>query len=184
MSRAFVKEDDAGEPPIIPPRAALPPGTPNYVTPQGLAQLRAELTALEAERTLTEANREDEANRTRQLTILNSQLSALTSRIATAKVVDPGNQPGDEVRFGATVTLRTRNGGKPGQERRFTIVGVDEASIAAGKIAFVAPIARAVLGARLGQTITLRLGRTEETVEVVSINYESLPEPPESSTLD
>lgn len=178
MSRAFVKEDDAGEPPIIPPRPALPPGTPNYVTPIGLAQLRAELTALEAERARTEANREDEANRTRQLTILNSQLNALNSRIATAKVVDPSNQPNNEVRFGATVTLRPRSGG---QERRFTIVGVDEASIAAGKIAFIAPIARAVLGAQLGQIITLRLGRTEE-VEVIAIKYESLPAQPEGYT--
>lgn len=55
MSRAFVKEDNAGELPIIPPRAALPPGATNYVTPQGLEQLRAELIALEAERTKVEA---------------------------------------------------------------------------------------------------------------------------------
>ena len=173
MSRAFVKEDNAGEPPIIPPRAALPPGTPKYVTPQGLAQLRAELTNLEAERTRTEANREDEGNRTRQLTILNSRLSALTNRLASAKVVDPRNQPPDEVRFGATVSLRTRKGGKPGQERHFTLVGVDEASVADGKVAFIAPIARTVLGARLGETLTLRLGRTEEEVEVIAIAYES-----------
>jgi transcription elongation factor GreB len=179
MSRAFVKEDDAGEPPIIPPRAALPPDTPNYVTPQGLAQLRAELTELEAERTQTEANREDEGNRTRQLTILNGRLTALTSRLASAKVVEPRNQPTDEVRFGATVTLRTRSGGKPGEVRRFTIVGVDEASVAEGKIAFVAPIARAVLGTRLGQTTTLRLGRTEEIVEVAAITYEGSPDQPE-----
>ncbi|MGV3587001.1 MAG: GreA/GreB family elongation factor [Adhaeribacter sp.] len=171
MSRAFVKEDDAGEPPIIPPRAALPPGTPNYVTPQGLAQLRAELTELETVRTRTEANREDEANRTRQLTILNGQLSGLTSRLASAKVVDPRSQPTTEVRFGATVTLRTRNNSK-NQDRRFTIVGVDEASVADGKVAFVAPIARAVLGAKLGQTVTLRLGRIEEIAEVVNITYE------------
>jgi transcription elongation factor GreB len=171
MSRAFVKEDDAGQPPIIPPRAALPPGVPNYVTPKGLALLRAELTELEAERAQAEANREDEANRTRQLLILNGQLSALTQRIATAKVVDIQNQPADEVRFGATVTLRTRSGGKTGFERRFTIVGVDEASVAEGRVAFVAPIARAVTGAKAGETVTLRLGRTEEVVEVVKISY-------------
>ena len=62
------------------------------------------------------------------------------------------------MRFGATVTLRTVRGGKPGLARTFTIVGVDEADVAAGKVAFVAPIARAVLGARLGGTATLRLG--------------------------
>jgi transcription elongation factor GreB len=172
MSRAFVKEDDAGEPPIIPPRAALPPGTPNYVTPQGLEKLRAELAELEAERSQVESNRENEADRTRQLTVINGKLSALTSRLASAKVVEPLNQPADEVRFGATVTLRTRSGGKPGTTRRFTIVGVDEASVEEGLIAFVAPIARAVTGARLGDVVKLRMGRVEEEVEVVEIRYE------------
>src|SRR5687768_6192130 len=171
MSRAFVKEDDAGEPPIIPPRAALPAGTPNYVTPRGLALLREELAVLEAERIRVETNRDDEADRTRQLTILNGRLSALTARLASAKVIDPRGQRADEVRFGATVTLRTCSGGTPGQERRFTIVGVDEAAVEAGRVAFVAPLARAISGARLGQTVKLRLGRNEEEAEVVAISY-------------
>jgi transcription elongation factor GreB len=172
MSRAFVKEDDAGLPPIIPPRAALPPGVANYVTPRGLALLREELTELEAERTLAEANREDEANRTRQLLILNSRIKDLNQRIASAKVVEVHNQPANEVRFGATVTLLTRSGGKSGFKRRFTIVGVDEASVADGRVGFVAPIAHAVTGAKPGEKVTLRLGRTEEVVEVISISYE------------
>ncbi len=171
MSRAFVKEDDAGQPPIIPPRASLPPGTPNYVTPRGLELLRAELAELEAARTKAEANREDEADRTRQLTIFNGRISALNARLATAKVVDPQNQPADEVRFGATVVLKTLSGGKPGTVRTFTIVGVDEASIAEGRVAFVAPIARAVTGLRVGQTATLQMGRTHEVVEVTEISY-------------
>lgn len=171
MSRAFTKEDDSLEAPIIPPRPALPPGTPNYVTPQGLEQLRTELATLEAQRTQVEANRENEADRTRQLTVLNAQLGALNQRIATAKLVDPAMQPANEVRFGATVTLHTRSGGKLGQERRFTIVGVDEASVAEGKVAFVAPIARAVVGARMGASVTLRLGPKEEVVEVTAIAY-------------
>lgn len=178
MSRAFVKEDDAGEPPIIPPRAALPAGVPNYVTPRGLALLREELAALEAERSQAEANRDNEADRTRLLTILNGRLSALTARLASAKVVDPRSQPSDEVRFGATVTLRTRNG----HERRFTIVGVDEAAVETGHVAFVAPIARAVSGALLGQPVTLRLGRNEEVAEVVAISYdEAQPVRPENT---
>ncbi len=56
MSRGFTKEDDAQTPPLIPARAALPPGLLNYVTPAGLAQLRAELTQLEAERAAAGAN--------------------------------------------------------------------------------------------------------------------------------
>ena len=171
MSRAFVKEDDAGQAPIIPSRPALPPGTPNYVTPQGLEQLRTELAELEAERSQAEANREDEADRTRRLTILNAQISALTERLSSAKLVDPRSQPADEVRFGATVTLKTIQGLQPGLERIFTIVGIDEASVAEGRIAFVAPIARAVTGKRIGQIATLRLGRQEEQVAVTAISY-------------
>ena len=171
MSRGFVKEDDAQTPPIIPPRAALPPGTPNYVTPAGLAQLRAELTALEAERAQAEANHDNDTDRTHRLSLYNGRLALLTERLGSAKLVDPAGQPAREVRFGATVTLRTVAGGKVGFERMFTIVGVDEADVALGKVAFVAPIARAVQGLKLGKTATLQLGPTPEVVEVVRIEY-------------
>ncbi|KAA9332153.1 transcription elongation factor GreAB [Hymenobacter busanensis] len=172
MSRGFVKEDDAQQPPIVPPRAALPPNTPNYVTPRGLELLREELTTLEAERAQAEANRDNDADRTRLLSVFNGRISALNARLASAKLVEPRTQPADEVRFGATVTLRTRSGGKAGFERTFTIVGVDEASVAEGKVAFVAPVARAVQGARLGQQVTLQLGPKAEVVEVVAIGYD------------
>ena len=107
MSRAFAKEDDTGQPPIIPPRAALPPGTPNYVTPRGLELLRNELTELETELSRATTNRDDDAERSRQLSILNGRIAMLTERLGSAKLVDPRNQPADEVRFGATVTLKT-----------------------------------------------------------------------------
>ncbi|MBC6697578.1 GreA/GreB family elongation factor [Hymenobacter puniceus] len=173
MSRAFTKEDDSLEAPIVPPRAPLPPGSANYVTPRGLALLRDELAALEAARTRAEANRENEADRTRLLTFYNAQLTALNARLGSARLINPQTQPPLEVRFGATVTLRTRSGRQPGAERRFTIVGVDEADVAAGRLAFVAPIARAVQGAKLGQVLTLRLGPQEETVEVTAISYDN-----------
>ena len=177
MSRAFIKEDLAESAPIIPPRAALPPGTPNYVTPRGLSLLRAELAELQGQRAQVEANHSDEADRTRQLTVLNGRLKALTERIGTAKVVDPRDQPTDQVRFGATVTLQTRSGQGSGR-RQFTIVGVDEASVAEGRVAFVAPIARALQGARRGQTVSLPVGRGVETVEVVDIAYPRTETPP------
>ncbi len=171
MSRGFVKEDDAQTPPIIPPRAALPPGTPNYVTPTGLEQLRTELAALEAARARAEANHDNDTDRTHQLSLYNGRLALLTERLGSARVVDPAGQPPREVRFGATVTLRTTAGGRVGFERTLTIVGVDEADVALGKVAFVAPIARAVQGAQLGQAVPLRLGPQQETVEVVRISY-------------
>src|SRR5690606_1876965 len=97
----------------------------------------------------------------------------LDARLASAKVVDPRSQPHDEVRFGATVTLRTLQGERPGEERRLTLVGVDEASAAEGRVAFTAPIARAVLGKRVGDTAALRTAHGEEQLEVVAINYET-----------
>ena len=172
MSRAFLKDDSNGERPIIPPRAALPPNTPNYVTPRGLEKLREELTEMEAERTRIEANRDDAATRTWQLTIINGRLSELTGRIASAKLVNAKDQPQHEVRFGATVTLKTISGGKPGFKRTFTIVGVDEANVAEGKIAFIAPIAKAIQGAKKGEKLTLQLGPKAEIVEVEKIAYE------------
>lgn len=172
MSRAFTKEDDVQAAPIVPPRAALPVGTPNYVTPQGLVQLRAERTALEAEHAAAEANHDNDTDRTHRLSLLNGRLALLAERITSAKVVDPRTQPAKEVRFGATVRLRTVSGGKLGFERNFTIVGVDEADVAAGKVGFVAPIARALIGVKLGKTAALPLGAPPEVVEVVSIDYQ------------
>ena len=171
MSRGFVKEDDAQTPPIVPPRAALPPTSPNYVTPSGLEQLRAELAELDAERAQAEADRDNDTDRTHRLSLLNGRLALLAERIASARVVDPSTQPPGEVRFGATVALCTVSGGKPGFERKFTIVGVDEASVAAGKVGFVAPIARAIIGAKLGEQVSLQLGPKSETVEVTQISY-------------
>lgn len=172
MSRAFAKEDDTGQPPIVAPRAALPPGTPNYVTPRGLELLRTELEALETELSAVTTNRDDEAERSRRLSILNAQLAMLTERLASAKLVEPKNQPPNEVRFGATVTLKTLSGGKPGTSRTLTLVGVDEANIAEGKIAFVAPLARSLQGAKPGQKITLQLGPNKEEVEITQLRYE------------
>ncbi|HYE79745.1 MAG TPA: GreA/GreB family elongation factor [bacterium] len=170
MSRGFVKEDDALPPPLIPPRAPLPAGVPNYVTPPGLALLRAELTDLEAERARLDATpTSDQAARTQQLLFVNGRISALTSRLSSARVVATPNPPPDEVRFGATVTLQPVN--SPGPERRFTIVGVDEADASEGLVAFVAPIARAVIGKKVGQTTTLRSADGEELLRIASITY-------------
>ena len=100
MSKAFTK-DEAWEEPIIPPRAPVPAGVTNYVTPRGLGLLRTELAALEADRHGLEAERSDGDEYRRQLAILAARMSDLTARIASAVVVDPRYQPRDAVRFGA-----------------------------------------------------------------------------------
>jgi transcription elongation factor GreB len=173
MSRAFLKDDTQDEKLFIPPRAPLPPGAVNYVTPRGLAQLRAELTDLEARRSRVQTDTTDEPERKRQLALLAGQIAELTARLGSAVLVNPANQPPDEVRFGATVTLHTTGGRTGPTERRLTLVGVDEAAAAEGRVAFTAPIARVLTGHRVGDTVALRTGRGEERLKITEIEYEA-----------
>ncbi|MFD1141047.1 GreA/GreB family elongation factor [Larkinella insperata] len=172
MSSAFLKNETADAPVVIPTRAPLPPGTPNYVTPRGLALLRAELTELEAEHAqLQAAEVSDENDRTRQLALLNGRIANVNQRISSAKVVD--SQHLDEVRFGATIVLRTQSGPLAGTERRFTIVGVDEANATQGLIAFTAPIARVLQGKRTGDIVPFRTAQREEKLEIKAVSYDA-----------
>lgn len=166
MSRAFTKEEAPSGPVLIPPRAPLPPGATNYVTPRGRALLHAERAELEEERAALD-DLADEDERTRALAVSTGRLADLNARIASARVIEHDPVP-DEVRFGATVTLTTSRG----EERRFTIVGVDEAAAAPDRVAFLAPIARAVTGHKVGDTIPLKTPRGEETLILTAISYE------------
>lgn len=169
MSKAFTKEDAPGTPLVVPRRAPLPPDVPNYVTARGLALLRDEQATLEAEHARLAAEVRDDDERTRRLAVVAERQRDLAARIATAVPVDPSAQPHDEVRFGATVTLATGDG----DTRRITIVGVDEADAGQGRVAFLAPIARAVLGLRVGDVATLRTARGEEELVVRGVKYET-----------
>ena len=167
MSRAFVKEDDSGEPPIIPKRAALPPGVTNYVTPKGLKQLKKEREELEKER--GQLSGKDDGESRRELQIVNGKLEQLSARISSARVIHPEDQTKDEVRFGATVKLSNT---ETGEDRTFRIVGVDEANVKEGKIAFVAPIAKVLNGKNEGDIVTFRFGGDEEKLKITEILYE------------
>lgn len=80
--------------------------------------------------------------------------------------MDPAEQPKDEIRFGAKVRLKMNN-----KLQQFQIVGVDEADIKLGKIAFVAPIAEAIIGKKSGDTIDFKLGDETRKIEILEINY-------------
>lgn len=134
MSRAFVKETAESAPP---PERMVEDG-PNLVTPHGLAQIDGHIARIEAAMA-AEANvllRETLARDLRYWTI----------RKANAEVVAPAAE--GTVAFGSTVTIRRK-----GREQQFRIVGVDEADAARGLISFRAPLAQAVLGARVGEEI-------------------------------
>ena len=167
MSKAFSKEDVADEPVLVPLRPPLPPGVANYVTPRGLDALRAEHERRSVERATLEAS-EAEAKPSPALSVARARLRDLDERISNAVVVDPATHPPGEVRFGARVTVRGESGG----ERHYAIVGVDEADAARGRVAFVAPLARALLGKKVGDVLVLRTPRGDEELEVTAIDYE------------
>ncbi|MFB9058263.1 hypothetical protein ACFFU9_16075 [Mariniflexile ostreae] len=106
MSRGFVKEEDQEEMPIVPPRADLPVGITNYVTQAGMHELISEkqslLKALDAVAYTDEKEKRIASNYTA------AKLQLLQNRIATAKIIDLATQPKDEIRFGATITLKIR----------------------------------------------------------------------------
>ena len=171
MSRAFVNEDAPSGDVYIPPRAPLPAGAVNFVTPRGKRLLDEELVELEAERERLKKGDPHSEDRNRSLTIVRGKIRDLETRIKSAKVVRPTDQPSDEVRFGARVTTKTVKGRNPGLERTFRIVGVDEADIATMRVGWVAPLARALTGCKLGDTASLVMGGVEETLEVTAIDY-------------
>jgi len=171
MSRAFVNEDAPSGDVYIPPRAPLPAGAVNFVTPRGKRLLDEELVELEAERERLKKGDPHSEDRNRSLTIVRGRIKDLEIRIKSARVVRPADQPSDEVRFGARVTTKTVQGRKPGLERTFRLVGVDEADIATMRVGWIAPLARALTGCKLGETATLMMGGVEETLEVTAIDY-------------
>jgi transcription elongation factor GreB len=164
VSKAFTKDDADDTPLLIPRRPPLPDGVPNYVTESGLAALRAELIELTQARAAIVAAPE----RLRETQVLAARIAELESRLASAELVPAAGQPRDEVRFGASVSVVLPNGA----ERHYRIVGVDEANAREGRVAFVAPIARALLGKSVGEEACVRTPHGEESLEVIAIRYD------------
>lgn len=147
MSRAFVKEDagDGGD--GLPDRPVS--AHVNYVTPEGLALIDAELARLQREFV---AAGDDRA----ALGRVQRELRYWRARHASAEVVPPPADSG-EVRFGATVTIARGDG----RVQTFRIVGEDEADPARNSLAYVAPLARALIGKRVGDGIEVAGGEAE-----------------------
>jgi transcription elongation factor GreB len=182
MSKAFTKEseDDAddGSGQTAPP---LPPGSKNYISPAGHARLKAELLhLLDRERpdlvktvawAAANGDRSENADYLygkRRLREIDRRIRFLTKRLDQAQVVDTaGRDDTDRVYFGATVTY-ARAGGS---EQTVTIVGADEIDTARGRVSWVSPVARALLKARAGDTVTLRTPAGAEELEIVAVRY-------------
>ena len=166
MSRGFVKENDQEEIPMVPPRADLPDGMVNYVTQNGMDELLLEKETLLHE-IETVANT-DENERRITVNYINAKIQLLNQRIATAKVVDLGKQPHDEIRFGALISMQI---GTDKKIQKYQIVGVDEANIAKGKISFISPIARILINKRVGDVAVLKLAKEDREFKILGIGY-------------
>jgi transcription elongation factor GreB len=182
MSKAFTRESDSfdDEPEADPQQ---PQGVKNYITPAGHARLKSELKSLvEVERpelvktvawAASNGDRSENADYIygkRRLREIERRIRYLMKRLEIAEVVDPRDQDQDRVFFGATVVYR--DGG--GEEHTVSIVGTDEVDPARRRVSWVSPIAKALLKAREGETVTVNTPSGREDIEVLEIRYEEL----------
>jgi len=161
MSRAFVKEEEGAEPLMRTWGGALPSGTPNLATPWSVLRLEEDLAALRLERQgLRDATSGVAVAR---VASLDAEIRALEQYLPTLQIVVPPTAP-DRAAFATRVRIEG-----PGGERTVDVVGIDEASPSNGRVSFVAPLGRALLGAAPGDTVTVRTPHGEEEWEVLSV---------------
>ena len=146
MSRAFVKED------VDPPErsgrkrsaSGLPPGATNYITARGAKRLRDELQKLRVANAVSE------------------HITELEQILASVHVVDPPDAPSNSVTFGATVTVKD----KEGATETYTVVGVDELDLEPNAVSWISLIGKALLAADMGHWIKLDDGRSAKIVKI------------------
>jgi transcription elongation factor GreA len=156
------------------------------MTRQGYERLREELERLKnverprITRALAEArahgdlaeNAEYHAARERQ-SFVEGRLAELEAKVSRAEVIDPPTN-GDRITFGSTVLLRDGEG----REVRYQIVGSDEAEPARGRISVMAPLARTLIGKKVGERVVAQLPGGRKTYEILEANFEwGAPEP-------
>jgi transcription elongation factor GreB len=188
MNKAFTREADSDADDIPeddePAASPLPQGARNYITPAGYRRLRAELLGLLdderpkvvevvswAAKNGDRSENGDYLYGKKRLREIDRRIRFLTRRLDIAEVVDPSlHHGGDQVFFGATVRYVNRHD----EERTITIKGVDEADSSRGEVSWIAPIARALLKARVGDEVQLATPGGVERIEVIEVGY---PEP-------
>lgn len=186
MNKAFTREpeDDDVEDDIPDSAPPLPPGTKNYMTPGGFARLKGELDQLltteRPQLVATIAWAAGNGDRSengdyiygkKRLREVDRRIRFLVLRLDNAEVVDPMSRSGaeddDRVFFGATVTVVNARD----ERRTLSIVGVDEIDTARGYISWVSPMARALIKAHEGDTVTLQTPGGAEQLEIETVAY-------------
>jgi transcription elongation factor GreB len=168
MSRAFVREsDDLPERPTPARRPSpLPPGTQNYITPDGARRFREELERLvHIDRPRLASAEEPDAQR--RLQEVNQRIDQLQQCLETAVVASPADDP-QRVQFGATVSVRDWNG----EAFSYRIVGVDEADLDAGCVSWLSPIAKALMNARVGDRVRFKSPAGDRELLITRVSYE------------
>jgi transcription elongation factor GreB len=185
MNKAFIKETDASDDDednlALPP---LPVGSKNYMTPAGYAQLDAEFNQLwKVERpklveTISWAASNGDRSENgdyiygkKRLREVDRRIRFLAKRLEHAVVVDPvTREHTDQVFFGATVTVADTDG----NESTYAIVGLDEADAGRGRIAWISPMARALLKAREGDTVSVQTPEGRREVDIIEVRYQAI----------
>jgi transcription elongation factor GreB len=184
MSKAFTKETDADEDDGQ-ERPPLPVGTKNYMTPEGYARLRSEwLELMDNERpriveivhwAASNGDRSENGDYIygkKRLREIDRRIRFLTKRLEVAEIVDPAVHAGSEqVYFGATVTYVD----DLDVTRTITIMGIDEADSSQGQVSWIAPVARALLKARVGDEVMLPTPAGARALEILGVSYPSQP---------
>jgi transcription elongation factor GreB len=191
MSRAFVDEDasasNEAEAPEI--KIPIPPGSRNYLTPEGAEALSRELHELTAEarpRAQAElaaltgpgssADPDALAAIRRRLGSIDRRTAYLDAMAGLAEVMPPPPEEGrDRVKFGARVRVREAGGqgwgAAGGEEKEYRIVGIDEADPERGLIGWPSPVARALMGRRAGDKAKVKLPAGSRELLVLSVEY-------------
>lgn len=99
---------------------------------------------------------------------IEGRIRTVEDRLARAQVIEPGDDPPDTIRFGVTADLEDA---ETGETVRYTIVGEDEADVARGEISVTSPVARALLGRSVGESVTVRVPKGTREFEVLEIGY-------------
>jgi transcription elongation factor GreB len=181
MSKAFTKDTDAEDEADSDLVEAAPKGGKNYMTPKGFSSMQEELRQLMrvdrpkvVEVVSWAAGNGDRSENgdyiygKKRLREIDRRIHYLTKKLETAEVVDPKLQKNRaQVFFGAKVTYVREDD----SEHSVTLVGIDEADFAQGKISWISPIAKALLKTRVGDAVEVRTPSGIETIEVLSISY-------------
>lgn len=160
-----MKEDDLEHAGTDLPERPISPH-PNYVTPHGFKQLQQQANELEQERLPLVTRKEDPVAQQR-LAMIDRDLRYVQARIESAIVVDSSAQPVGTVLFGANVEVEDEHG----DSHSFMIVGEDEADISSNRVSWVSPLAKALIGQKVGDSVVWHRPVGDLELEIIAIDY-------------